>query len=103
MVEKWRNCDFYQGPWVRDKGYPLYQAGFVILTLRKKLRKYDTTCKHYVHIYVEASKENEASTRKKLACSKNEDDDDNDKSDDNKDAHENSGKKVACSENEDED
>ncbi|CAA0809742.1 Protein trichome birefringence-like 5 [Striga hermonthica] len=27
MAEKWRNCDFYQGSWVRDEGYPLYRAG----------------------------------------------------------------------------
>lgn len=24
---QWKNCDFYQGTWVRDEGYPLYKPG----------------------------------------------------------------------------
>ncbi|GFP97448.1 protein trichome birefringence-like 5 [Phtheirospermum japonicum] len=27
MAEKWQNCDFYQGRWVKDENYPLYSPG----------------------------------------------------------------------------
>lgn len=25
--QQWRNCDFYQGRWVKDEGYPIYRPG----------------------------------------------------------------------------
>ncbi|GER25520.1 bacteriophage SPP1 adsorption protein YueB [Striga asiatica] len=60
------------------------------------------TLNHYVHIYVEGGKKNEASTGKKGICAENEDDEvDNEV--DNEDEHENIGKNVVCSESEKED